>query len=116
MLKWETCIWKYLWGGVKKKQENYVHTVSVPPGQNVVLDPGPIQMFNKLPKYHYLPASETPMNSREIDDFQPRVQLPKLFQAGQISSDSADVVDRFCQKYIVEICDMCIFSILSFWP
>ena len=64
--------------------------------------PRPYPDKSRLPEFHYLPADKTPIENREVDDYQPRVQLTKLYQAKIITSDNADAVDKFSVEYIVD--------------
>ena len=68
--------------------------------------PRPFPDHSALPAYHYLSHKETPIyidgETRPVDDFQPRVQLKKLFEAGEISSNNKSAIKDFCEKYIVE--------------
>ena len=62
--------------------------------------------YSALPANHYLSHKETPIytdgETRPVDDFQPRVQLKKLFEAGEISSNNKSAIKDLCEKYIVE--------------
>ncbi|XP_062616534.1 uncharacterized protein LOC134278232 [Saccostrea cucullata] len=64
----------------------------------------PIKPFPKpFPgaNFHYKSIQETPVDNRSTDDYQPRVQLKKLFSEGHISSSKPDTVLEFSKKYIV---------------
>ncbi|XP_070539440.1 uncharacterized protein [Ptychodera flava] len=68
--------------------------------------PSPMPDYTQLPNFHYipvknLPALDTEGSQREIDDYQPRVQIRRLFDAGEISSADLDKVGEFSKKYIV---------------
>ena len=39
---------------------------------------------------------------RDIDDFHPRVQLKKEFDASLIGSDKLDRVQNFCERFCVD--------------
>lgn len=47
-------------------------------------------------KFKYLHIKDTPKDidgvKREVDDFNPRVQLKKLFQQGQLKQDDSDTI------------------------
>ncbi|KAG8175759.1 hypothetical protein JTE90_029244 [Oedothorax gibbosus] len=57
--------------------------------------------------FHYLNISETPLLkkgtnvAREVDDFQPRAQLKKLFSAKLIASDAVEEIENFSKTFIV---------------
>jgi hypothetical protein len=66
----------------------------------------PFPDYSKLPKFHYLPLESTPMeiegNSREVDDYQPRANLKKLYRSNEISPSNQTAVSDFSKKYIVD--------------
>ena len=68
---------------------------------NIKPGPRPIPNYALLPNYHYKPHNLTPLEGREIDDYQPRVQLRKLHSQGKISIDDETQISSFCDKYIV---------------
>ena len=57
-------------------------------------------------KFKYLHIKDTPRDidgaKREVNDFNPRVQLKKLFQQGQFKDDDSEKLPDFCQKFIVD--------------
>ena len=57
-------------------------------------------------EFKYQHVKDTPSDidgvSREVNDFNPRVQLKKLFHEGQLNNGDAEIIDNFCQKYIVD--------------
>ena len=40
--------------------------------------------------FHYCHVKDTPANDRTVDDFQPRAQLRKLFNEGNMDTDKHD--------------------------
>lgn len=61
----------------------------------------------KLPSYHYKQVESTPVDTedqtpRSVDDFSPRSQLRKAFEAGHLGTDMPDVINEFSKTYIVE--------------
>ncbi len=60
--------------------------------------PKPFPDYQKLPSYQYLPPEETPIEQREVDDTQPRVQLKKLHK----SNPGPEEISNFCDKYIID--------------
>ena len=68
--------------------------------------PRPYPDYSKA-GYHYMPARNTPIvdqhgKPREIDDFQPRAQLRKLYCNGEISSSDEVKIHECREKYIVD--------------
>ena len=67
--------------------------------------PRPFPDYNALPEFHYSDHGNTPKfidgKIRPPDDFQPRVQLKRLFETGAISSGDKNAVNDFGKKYIV---------------
>ena len=61
---------------------------------------------SKLPDYHYLNVSSTPVQidglSRKIDDFQPRKMLHQMYKENKISLADESSIDEFCKKFIIE--------------
>ena len=51
---------------------------------------------------NYLPYTSTPIDGREADDFQPRAQLKKQFDASSIRSDKPDTVQNFSKTFCVD--------------
>ena len=61
---------------------------------------------SKLPDYHYLNVSLTPVQidglSRKIDDFQPRRMLHQMYKENKISLADESSIDEFCKKFVIE--------------
>ena len=59
-----------------------------------------------LPEYHYLHSSAIPLTSdgekREIDDFQPRIQIKRALRNGSLDICDEENVSQFCDKYLIE--------------
>ena len=60
-----------------------------------------------LPELHYKSYKSTPVTNedatpREVDDFQPRVQLKELFSKQCISSEDTEKIHEFSTKYALE--------------
>ena len=55
----------------------------------------------QLPSCHYLSVGNIPVHNRAPHDFQPRVQLCKLFVEGNIKCGDNDKIEAFCKTYIV---------------
>ena len=66
--------------------------------------PEPIPDY-KSDQFKYLHIKDTPVDidgvKREVNDFNPRVQLKKLLQQGQLKDDDSETINDFCQKFIV---------------
>ena len=79
------------------------HPVRGPP---VTLVPKPYPDHSLLPEYHYLHSSVTPLTTdgekREIDDFQPRIQLKRALRNGSLDISDEESVLQFCDKYLIE--------------
>lgn len=61
----------------------------------------PYPDYGKLPSFHYLSWSVTPIDDREPDDFQPRAQIKRLFEESELVSGDSEAIRRFSDKYIV---------------
>ena len=61
---------------------------------------------SKLPEYHYLHVRNFPQyvdgKLREVDDFQPRVQMKKALADGTLFLQNEESVREFCNRFIVE--------------
>ena len=55
----------------------------------------------KLPNFHYLSWSATPTNGRELEVFQPRAQIKRLFEESELVSWESEAIRKFSDKYIV---------------
>ena len=55
-----------------------------------------------LPEFHYLHYSETPKENREPDDFQPRTQLKKAHESGELTLSDSENVAAFADIFIVK--------------
>lgn len=64
--------------------------------------PHPYLDATQLPYYPYLPVGNTPVHARAPDDFQPHVQLRKLFSDGNIKCGDNDKIETFAKKYTVK--------------
>jgi hypothetical protein len=57
-------------------------------------------------QFKYLHVKDTPRDidgsKREVNDFNPRIQLKKLFQQGQWKDGDSETTHDFCQKFIVD--------------
>ena len=66
---------------------------------------GPYQN-SKLPDYHYLNVSLTPVQidglSRKIDDFQPRKMLHHMYKENKLYLADESSIDEFCKTFIIE--------------
>ena len=66
---------------------------------------GPCQN-SKLPDYHHLNVSLTPVQidglSRKIDDFQSRKMLHHMYKENKISLADESSIDGFCRTFIIE--------------
>ena len=60
---------------------------------------------SKLPEYHYLHVRNFPQyvdgKLREVDDFQPRVQMKKALADGTLFLQNEESVREFCNRFIV---------------
>ena len=88
---------------VKKKVANYVTSAK----ENEVISseqkttPRPYPDYTRLPEFHYLPLLQTPTNDRTPDDFQPRVQIKRKFEAGKLKCGDSEAIKKFSNEYIV---------------
>ena len=57
--------------------------------------------YSKLPNFLYLSWSETPSESREPDDFQPRAQIKRLFEESKLVCGDSETIREFSDKQIV---------------
>ena len=69
--------------------------------------PAPVPDASQLPKYHYKPVTDTKNveengNKREIDDWQPRVNITKLFKDKSLQLQDLQAIQRFSDTFIVE--------------
>lgn len=69
--------------------------------------PRPMPDQEALPELRYLAFDKTPTvtlsgSQREVDDYQPRAQVKKLFQDGTITLDDAESIGKFSKTYAVE--------------
>lgn len=73
--------------------------------------PRPFPDYDAAPQFKYKSHSDTPILRdilrddgmlREIDDFNPRVQIKNLFEKGEVSSADSEAVHTISKKYIVE--------------
>ena len=75
-------------------------------GPHVTYVPAPMPDESKLPEFHYLHVRDTPLEVdgkfREVDDFQPRVQIKKSLTDGSMSLQNEESISQFCNKFIVE--------------
>ena len=55
----------------------------------------------KLPNFHHLSWSATPTNGRELDVFQPRAQIKRLFEESELVIWESEAIRKFSDKYIV---------------
>lgn len=55
-----------------------------------------------IPEYHYLPYNNTPREGRNLDDWQPRVQLKKERSSGRLVLSDSESVAAFSDKFIVK--------------
>ena len=66
---------------------------------------GPCQN-SKLPHYHHLNVSLTPVQinglSRKIDDFQLKKMLHQMYKENKISLADEASIDEFCKTFIIE--------------
>ena len=44
---------------------------------------------------------QPPTNGRELDDFQPRAQIKRLFEESELVSGDSMAIRKFSEKYIV---------------
>ena len=69
--------------------------------------PRPYPDHKKLPIFHYNTHSNTPVykedgiTPREIDDFNPRVQIKKQFECGNLSSGDAEAIKSISRLCII---------------
>ena len=64
--------------------------------------PKPYPDHSCLPEYHYLPYQQTLNEGREVDDWQPRVQLKKQHASGAVALTDPESVAAFADKFIVK--------------
>lgn len=64
--------------------------------------PKPFPDPSCLPEYHYLPYNNTPREGRNVDDWQPRVQLKKEHGSGRLVLSDSESVAAFSDKFIVK--------------
>ena len=64
--------------------------------------PKPFPDHPCFPEYHYLPYKQTPKERRDIDDWQPRVQLKKQHASGNLVLSDPESVAAFADKFIVK--------------
>ena len=55
----------------------------------------------KLPNFHHLSWSATPTNGCELDVFQPRAQIKRLFEESELVIWESEAIRKFSDKYIV---------------
>ena len=68
--------------------------------------PRPLPDHDKLPSFHYKCVYETPnVNEDGVlrcpDDFMPRAQLRKAFEAGDVKIDQPETITQFSKRFIV---------------
>ena len=70
--------------------------------------PRPYPDPTQLPSYHYLKMKthlhcthSKAGSPREMDDYQPRAQLWKLFFAGKINCGDSEEIEEFSKRYVV---------------
>lgn len=71
-------------------------------GTPIVRRPKPFLDNSCLPECHYLSYKQTPKERRDIDDWQPRVQLRKQRASGNLILSNPDGVAAFADKFIVK--------------
>ena len=64
--------------------------------------PKPYPDHSCLPEYHYLPYQQTLNEGREVDDWQPRVQLKNQHASGAVVLTDPESVAAFADKFIVK--------------
>ena len=63
--------------------------------------PKPIPDYEKLPAHHYRNVTETPSDDRYPDDYQPRAQMKTQFSTDNLSTNDAESICAFSEKYII---------------
>lgn len=69
--------------------------------------PRPMPDHNALPELCYLPFDKTPTvtssgSQRDVDDYQPRVQIKNKFEDGIFALDDAESIGMFSKTFAVE--------------
>lgn len=71
-------------------------------GPTMTKCPRPYPDWSALPHYSYMPYSKTPLQGRNVDDWQPRMQLVKWFDEKKINTSDPESVSTFSDKLIVK--------------
>ena len=80
-----------------------IHPFRGPPVTPV---PKPYPNYDLLPKYHYCDVFNTPTHldgiKREVDDYQPRIQIKKALLNKSLDISDEESVLTFCKKFIID--------------